>query len=275
MLGDRLPQSSQAVSAAASVWSDSLAAPIEERTHTLERPRILVLDDDEKIRATLRRALLYGGYDISLAATGEEALEKALMNPPDLAVLDVMLPGIDGFEVCRRLREDRPDLPIVLLTARDSVDDRVSGLDIGADDYVVKPFALEELLARIRARLRHGTQSGQVLRYSDLTLDTGTREAKRGERTMQLSTTQYELIKLFMNNPRQVLTRDLIMERVWGYDFEGESNVLEVYISQLRHKLEEGGESRIIHTVRGAGYALREETGSRQASNSPEVEQTS
>ena len=232
--------------------------PARKAPRDLERPRVLVLDDDEKIRATLRRAFLYGGYDVSLASTGEEALEKAFEATPDLAVLDVMLPGIDGLEVCRRLREDRPDLPIILLTARDSVEDRVKGLDIGADDYVVKPFALEELLARVRAHLRHGNQGGQVLKYADLTLDTGTREAKRGQREIQLSTTQYELLRLFLSNPRQVLTRDLIMDRVWGYDFEGESNVLEVYISQLRHKLEEGGESRLIHTVRGAGYALRE-----------------
>jgi len=226
----------------------------------MERARVLVLDDDEQIRATLRRALLYGGYDVSLAANGEEALQKALEAQPDLAVLDVMLPGIDGLEVCRRLREDRPELPIILLTARDSVTDRVKGLDIGADDYVVKPFSMEELLARVRAHLRHGGQSGQILRYADLTLDTGTREAKRGERDIQLSTTQYELLRLFLTNPRQVLTRDLIMDRVWGFDFEGESNVLEVYISQIRHKLEERGESRLIHTVRGAGYALREES---------------
>ena len=237
--------------------------PSDGRVSPMERFRVLVLDDDEQIRATLRRALLYGGYDVSLAASGEEALEQALQNPPDIAVLDVMLPGIDGLEVCRRLREDRPELPIVLLTARDAVGDRVKGLDIGADDYVVKPFSLEELMARVRAHLRHGSQSGQLLRYSDLSLDTGTREAKRGDREMQLSTTQYELLKLFLNNPRQVLTRDLIMERVWGYDFEGESNVLEVYISQIRHKLEEAGEPRLIHTVRGAGYALREDSSAR------------
>jgi two-component system, OmpR family, response regulator MprA len=225
----------------------------------MERSKVLVLDDDEQILATLRRALLYAGFDVAIAGTGEEALDKALQNPPDLAILDVMLPGIDGLEVTRRLHEDRPELPIILLTARDAVADRVAGLDIGADDYVVKPFALEELLARVRAHLRHGTQTGQVLRYGDLVLDTGTREASRGDRTLQLSTTQYELLKLFLSNPRQVLTRDLIMDRVWGYDFEGESNVLEVYVSQLRHKLEEGGESRMIHTVRGAGYALRQE----------------
>ena len=240
------------------LWND---APARPEASEMERPRVLVLDDDDQIRATLRRALLYAGYDVQLAATGEEALQKALEAQPDLAVLDVMLPGIDGLEVTRRLREDRPELPIILLTARDSVQDRVEGLDIGADDYVVKPFAMEELLARVRAHLRHGTgQAGQVLRYADLTLDTGTREAKRDERDIQLSTTQYELLRLFLSNPRQVLTRDLIMDRVWGYDFEGESNVLEVYISQLRHKLEESGGSRLIHTVRGAGYALREET---------------
>ncbi len=225
----------------------------------MERSRILVLDDDEQIRATLRRALLYAGFDVTVAATGEEALEKALQSPPDLAVLDVMLPGIDGLEVCRRLREDRADLPIIMLTARDAVADRVAGLDIGADDYVVKPFALEELVARVRAHLRHAVQPAQVLKFADLSLDTGTREGRRGNRQLQLSTTQYELLRLFLNNPRQVLTRDLIMDRVWGFDFEGESNVLEVYVSQLRHKLEEGGEPRLIHTVRGAGYSLRQE----------------
>ncbi|HEV3312639.1 MAG TPA: response regulator transcription factor [Chloroflexota bacterium] len=229
----------------------------------MERFRVLVLDDDEQIRNTLRRALLYAGYDVALAATGEDALGEALSHPPDIAIVDITLPGIDGLEVTRRLREDRPDLPILLLTARDSVDDRVKGLDIGADDYVVKPFATEELMARVRAHLRHGAQTAQVLRYADLTLDTGTREARRGDREIQLSTTQYELVKLFLNNPRQVLTRDLIMERVWGYDFEGESNVLEVYISQLRHKLEEAEEPRLIHTVRGAGYVLREDSSSR------------
>lgn len=233
----------------------------------MERPRILVLDDDEQIRATLRRSLLYAGFDVSLAEIGEEALDTALSHPPDLAILDVMLPGVDGLEVCRRLREDRPDLPIIMLTARDSVSDRVRGLDIGADDYVVKPFAMEEMLARVRAHLRHGVQTGQVLRYADLTLDTGTRDATRGSRTLQLSTTQYELLKLFLSNPRQVLTRDLIMERVWGYDFEGESNVLEVYISQIRHKLEEGGAPRLIHTVRGAGYTLREDRSATQQGN--------
>lgn len=233
--------------------------PAGPEARELERSRILVLDDDEQIRATLRRGLLYAGFDVSLAGTGEEAMEAALHAPPDLAILDVMLPGIDGLEICRRLREESSDLPIILLTARDAVADRVRGLDIGADDYVVKPFAMEELLARVRAHLRHQSQPGQQLRYADLSLDTGTREATRGERVLQLSTTQYELLRLFLCNPRQVLTRDLIMDRVWGYDFEGESNVLEVYISQIRHKLEEGGESRLIHTVRGAGYALRED----------------
>jgi len=235
------------------------ASTFRLRQEGMDRSKILVLDDDEQIRAALRRALLYAGFDVIVAATGEEALEKALQSSPDLAILDIMLPGMDGLEVCRRLREDRPDLPIIMLTARDAVADRVAGLDIGADDYVVKPFALEELMARVRAHLRHGVQPGQVLRFADLTLDTGTREARRGNRLLQLSTTQYELLRLFLSNPRQVLTRDLIMDRVWGFDFEGESNVLEVYVSQLRHKLEEAGESRLIHTVRGAGYSLRQE----------------
>jgi two-component system response regulator MprA len=222
-----------------------------------KRPTVLVIDDDEQIRAALRRSLLYNGFDVTVAETGEEGLEQVLQHWPDLAIVDIMLPDIDGLEVCRRLREESADLPIIMLTARDAVADRVAGLDTGADDYVVKPFALEELLARVRAHLRHSGQGRQILRFADLVLDTGTREVWRGERPLQLSTTQYEILKLFLLNPRQVLTRDLIMDRVWGYDFEGESNILEVYISQLRHKLEEEGEPRLIHTVRGVGYTLR------------------
>jgi two-component system response regulator MprA len=222
-----------------------------------ERSKVLILDDDAQLRATLRRELLYNGFDVFPASSGEEALEIALRTPPDIAVVDVMLSGLDGLEVTRRLRADRPELPIILLTARDALGDRVRGLDIGADDYVIKPYFAEELIARIRAHLRHGSQPQQKLRFADLAMDTGTREVTRGARPVILSTTQYELLKFFLNNPRQVLTRDQIMDRVWGYDFEGESNVLEVYISQLRHKLEEAGESRLIQTVRGAGYSLR------------------
>jgi two-component system response regulator MprA len=221
--------------------------------------RILVVDDDEEIRASLRRGLSLEGYTVALAAGGEEALRQTREQPPDLVVLDVMMPGLDGLEVARRLHATDETLPVILLTARDAVPDRVAGLESGADDYLVKPFAFEELLARIRLQLRR-REAGrpQALRHADLRLDTGTREARRGERTFALTTTEYELLKLFLQHPRQVLTRDLIYERVWGYDFGGESKVIEVYVRYLREKLEAGGEPRLIHTVRGAGYVLKE-----------------
>ena len=221
---------------------------------------ILVVDDDDEIRASLRRGLALAGYRIALAADGEEALRLARERPPDLAVLDILLPGLDGLEVCRRLRAADDGLPIIMLTARDAVPDRVAGLESGADDYLVKPFAFEELLARIRVRLRRRESPGQrELRFADLRLDTATREAWRGDRPIALTTTEYELLRLFLQRPRQVLTRDVIYERVWGYDFGGESKVIEVYVRYLREKLEAGGERRLIHTVRGAGYALRDE----------------
>jgi two-component system response regulator MprA len=221
---------------------------------------ILLVDDDEEIRASLRRSLALEGYKIAQAADGSEALRLARESPPDLVVLDVMLPEVDGLEVCRRLRAADETLPIIMLTARDAVPDRVAGLENGADDYLVKPFAFEELLARIRVRLRRRDPSNRTeLRFSDLRLDTGAREATRGERRITLTTTEYELLKLFLQHPRQVLTRDVIYERVWGYDFGGESKVIEVYVRYLREKLEAGGEHRLIHTVRGAGYVLREE----------------
>jgi DNA-binding response OmpR family regulator len=222
--------------------------------------RILVVDDDEEIRASLRRGLALEGYAIELAGDGREALRQARETPPDLVVLDLMLPELDGLEVCRRLRAADDELPIIMLTARDAVPDRVAGLETGADDYLVKPFAFEELLARIRVRLRRREPDGRrELRLADLRLDTASREARRGDRRITLTTTEYGLLKLFLEHPRQVLTRDLIYERVWGYDFEGESKVIEVYVRYLREKLEAGGESRLIHTVRGAGYVLREE----------------
>jgi two-component system, OmpR family, response regulator MprA len=222
------------------------------------KAHILVVDDDRRITEVLRRALAYEGYSVDVALRGDEALQRAIEHPPDLVVLDIMLPGIDGLEVCRRLRASGNQVPILMLTAKDSIPDRVAGLDTGADDYLVKPIELEELQARVRALLRRrNPEQTEVLRFGDLELDTGTRLAHRSTREISLSTTEYELLALFLRRPRQVLTRDVIMERVWGYDFEGESNVLEVYIGYLRSKLEAGGEPRLLHTVRGAGYVLR------------------
>lgn len=220
--------------------------------------RILVIEDDPAILKILQRGLAYEGYVVDVAADGRTGLNLAREHQPDLVILDWMLPGMDGLEVCQRLRTGG-SVPILMLTARDTVQDRVQGLDAGADDYLVKPFNLEELLARVRALLRR-TQPERVpvLKFADLTLDTAARQASRGTRTVQLTAKEYELLELFMRHPRQVLTREVIFDRVWGYDFGGESNVLEVYIRYLRQKLEEGGEPRLIHTVRGVGYVLRE-----------------
>ena len=219
---------------------------------------ILIVEDEGEIAGYLRRGLAFEGYSVEIATSGPAALTAARERPPDLVVLDIMLPGLDGLEVARRLRS-ASDVPIIMLTARDSVPDRVAGLEAGADDYLVKPFAFEELLARIRVQLRRREGGGrQELRFADLRLDTGTREAGRGARTIALTSTEYELLKLFLEHPRQVLTRDLIYERVWGYDFGGESKVIEVYVRYLREKLEAAGEPRLIHTVRGAGYVLKE-----------------
>lgn len=229
--------------------------------------RILVVDDDPKITSFLRRGLALEGYDVRVANTGAEGLKQVAEDPPELVILDIMMPGIDGLEVCRRIRAAGDPVPILMLTARDTVGDRVRGLDSGADDYLVKPFALEELMARVRALLRRGGIQREpevvhppVLDYADLTLDTGTREARRGERTIELTAKEYELLAMFMAHPRQVLTRDMLMERVWGFDYSGESNVLEVYVGYLRQKLEAGGESRLIQTVRGVGYVLKEQS---------------
>ncbi len=222
-------------------------------------PRILVIEDDEAILAFLRRGLGFEGYDVDTAENGQKGLALAAGDRPDLVVLDWMLPGMDGLEVCKRLRT-MGKMPIMMLTAKDSVSDRVLGLDAGADDYMVKPFNLDELLARIRALLRR-TQSPKQKTYNfgDLVLDTGTRRAQRSERVIDLTAKEYELLELFMRNPRQVLTREMIYDDVWGYDFGGESNIIEVYIRYLRQKLEEGKEARLLHTVRGMGYVLRED----------------
>jgi two-component system response regulator MprA len=221
--------------------------------------RILVIDDDPKIRSVVRRGLVYEGFRVVDAGTGEEGLDKARDQTPDLVVLDVMLPGIDGLEVCRRLRGAGDEVAILMLTARDEVKDRVEGLETGADDYLVKPFSFEELLARVRALLRRRpTQSGEVLRFGDLELDVDAQEASRAGRSITLTTTEFNLLLLLMRHPRKVMTRDVIMDRVWSYDFGGESNVLEVYVRYLRNKLEASGEARLIHTVRGSGYVLKE-----------------
>ena len=222
--------------------------------------KILVVDDERAVRESLRRALELEGYEIELAADGSEALYRLEGDAePDAMILDVLMPGVDGLEVCRRLRGSGSRLPVLMLTARTEVNDRVAGLDAGADDYVTKPFALEELLARVRALLRRTTDGdGEVVRFADLELDPSTREVKRGERRIELTRTEFSLLELFMRNPRQVLTRSIIFERVWGYDFGYASNSLDVYIGYLRRKTEADGEPRLIQTVRGVGYALRE-----------------
>jgi len=223
------------------------------------RERILVVDDDSSITTVLKRGLGYEGYTVEVAGNGREGLEVARLRPPALVILDIMMPGIDGLEVCRRLRSVDEKLPILMLTAKDAVSDQVLGLETGADDYIVKPFVFEVLLARVRALLRRREpQSREVLRYQDLTLDTASRLARRGERVIELTTTEYELLQLFMNNPDRVLMREIIVEKVWGYDFDGNYNILEVYVRYLRNKLEEQGERRLVQTVRGAGYVLRD-----------------
>ena len=224
--------------------------------------RILVVDDDQAVRDSLRRSLAFNGYDVELAGDGLAALESIARNRPDAVVLDVMMPRLDGLEACRRLRSAGEDLPILVLTARDAVSDRVAGLDAGADDYLPKPFALEELLARLRALLRRtqpafSSENGQ-LSFADLTLDPLAREVTRGERTVRLTRTEFNLLELLMRHPKQVLTRSQILEEVWGFDFPTTANSLEVYVGYLRRKTEAEGETRLIHTVRGIGYALRE-----------------
>lgn len=227
------------------------------------RERILVIDDDEKITSMLRRSLAFEGYSVTTAHNGTEGLRQMLATEPDLVILDVMMPQMDGWEVCRRVREGGSSVPILMLTAKDEVSDRVKGLDLGADDYLVKPFALEELLARVRSLLRRRGDAAEPktnrIQYEDVTLDLDTREVFRGGHSIELTTKEFELLHLFLQNPKRVLSRDTIMEKIWGYDYSGESNVLEVYVALLRQKLEEHGGKRIIQTVRGAGYVLRGE----------------
>ncbi len=222
--------------------------------------RILVVDDDPSLRDALERALKLEGYDVDLARDGLQAIQMADPARHDAIVLDLGLPRIDGLEVCRRLRAQSNRTPVLMLTARDAVDDRVAGLDAGADDYLVKPFALIELLARVRALLRRagGAPQGPALRFGDLTLDPTRMEARRGDRQVDLTLTEFRILELLMENPRVVLTRRQIFERVWGYDFGASSNALEVFVSYLRRKLEADGEPRVIQTVRGVGYALKD-----------------
>jgi two-component system, OmpR family, response regulator MprA len=222
------------------------------------KEHVLIIEDDEAIVRLLRRGLAYEGYQVETALDGETGLALARDHHPDMVILDLMLPGMDGLEVCQRLRGGS-NVPILMLTAKDTTQDRVQGLDAGADDYLVKPFELDELLARTRALLRRTqTERVQVLTFADLTLDTSTRQGIRKGRVISLTAKEYDLLELFMRHPRQVLTREMIFDRVWGYDFGGESNVLDVYIRYLRQKLEIEGEMRLLHTVRGVGYVLRE-----------------
>ncbi|GAA2756204.1 response regulator transcription factor [Actinopolymorpha rutila] len=222
--------------------------------------RVLVVDDDDAVRLALSRALTRDGHEVAEAADGTEALEALGGGQPDVVILDVLMPEPNGLEVCRRVRARGDRVPILMLTARDLVEDRVAGLDAGADDYLVKPFALDELRARVRALLRRGAAAQEeVIRFADLELDMAACQARRGGRTLELTRTEYALLELFLRNPRRVLSRSLIFESVWGYDFGPSSNALWVYISCLRGKLEAGGEPRLLQTVRGLGYVLREE----------------
>ncbi|WP_181309846.1 response regulator transcription factor [Nocardioides campestrisoli] len=226
------------------------------------RPRVLVVDDDRAVRESLRRSLEFNGYDVALAGDGAEALAAIATAAPDAVVMDVMMPRLDGLEATRALRAAGHDLPILVLTARDAVGDRVEGLDAGADDYLTKPFALEELLARLRALLRRAAPAGpddeETLVFGDLSMDLATREVRRGTRTIDLTRTEFTLLEMFMRRPRRVLERSFILEEVWGYDFPTSANSLEVYVGYLRRKTEAGGEPRVIQTVRGIGYVLKE-----------------
>jgi two-component system response regulator MprA len=221
--------------------------------------RILVVDDDLAVCRSIDRALRLEGYEVATVSTGHEALDAVAQNSPDALVLDLQLPDLDGLQVCRRIREAGNDTPILMLTARHGIDDRVQGLDAGADDYLVKPFALEELLARLRAMLRRRFEGeGGLLRSGELTLDLASREAHRGARAFVLTRIEFDLLELFLRHPRQVLTREVLLSRVWGFDFDSGTNSLAVYVGYLRRKTEAGGEPRCIHTVRGVGYVLKD-----------------
>jgi two-component system response regulator MprA len=224
------------------------------------RPRVLVVDDDKAVRESLRRSLEFNGYDVALAADGAEALAGMATSHPDVVVMDVMMPRLDGLETTRAMRQAGHDLPILVLTARDAVGDRVEGLDAGADDYLTKPFALAELLARLRALLRRVVPEeaeDEVLSFADLTMDLATREVRRGDRAIELTRTEFTLLEMFLRRPRRVLERSFILEEVWGYDFPTTANSLEVYVGYLRRKTEAEGEPRLLHTVRGVGYVLK------------------
>jgi two-component system, OmpR family, response regulator MprA len=231
-------------------------------TPTAPRPRVLVVDDDKAVRESLRRSLEFNGYDVVLATDGAEALAGISASAPDVVVMDVMMPRLDGLEATRALRSAGNDLPILVLTARDAVGDRVEGLDAGADDYLTKPFALQELLARLRALLRRVVPredaADEVLSFADLSMDVSTREVRRGSRVIELTRTEFALLEMFLRRPRRVLERSFILEEVWGYDFPTTANSLEVYVGYLRRKTEAEGEPRLIHTVRGVGYVLKE-----------------
>ena len=231
-------------------------------TSTDSRQRVLVVDDDKAVRESLRRSLEYNGYDVVLASDGAEALASIGTARPDVVVMDVMMPRLSGLETTRALRAAGHDLPVLVLTARDAVGDRVEGLDAGADDYLTKPFALAELLARLRALLRRVTpaegEHDEVLTFADLTMDTASREVHRGQRSIELTRTEFTLLEMFLRRPRRVLERSFILEEVWGYDFPTTANSLEVYVGYLRRKTEAEGESRLLHTVRGVGYVLKE-----------------
>ncbi len=225
---------------------------------------VLVVDDDDRLLSSVRRVLAYEGYRVLTATNGPDGLQLARDESPDLIILDVMMPGLDGLEVARRVQAGG-GVPVLMLSARDRIEDKVAGLEAGADDYLVKPFAVEELLARVKARLRRrepeaasNASQASLLRFSDLVLDTAAREARRAERIIRLTSKEYDLLHLFMRHPRRVLPHTYILEQVWGYDFEGESNLVPVYVGQIRSKLEADGEVRLIHTVRHAGYVLRE-----------------